>query len=60
MSKELFVNIDNFETRIALVENGNLSELYIERNKHKGIVGNIYKGKIINNSTRLYSRLLLI
>lgn len=48
MSKELFVNIDNFETRIALVENGNLSELYIERNKHKGIVGNIYKGKIIN------------
>jgi len=48
MSKELFINVDNFETRIALVENGNMSELYIERNKNKSLVGNIYKGKIIN------------
>jgi ribonuclease G len=48
MAKELFVNVDNFETRIALVENGNISELYIERNKHKSIIGNIYKGRIIN------------
>lgn len=48
MSKELFINVDNFETRIALVENGNMSELYIERNKNKSLVGNIYKGKVIN------------
>jgi ribonuclease G len=48
MPTELFINSDNFETRIALVENGTISELYIERNKHKSIVGNIYKGRVLN------------
>ncbi|MDY6820744.1 MAG: Rne/Rng family ribonuclease [Deferribacterota bacterium] len=48
MSKELIINSENFETRIALLENGNIVELYIERNKHKNLVGNIYKGKVAN------------
>ena len=36
------------ETRIAIVENGVLEELYIERIANENIVGNIYKGRIVN------------
>jgi ribonuclease G len=35
------------ETRVALVDNGVLQEIYIERSRARGIVGNIYKGKVI-------------
>jgi ribonuclease G len=35
---------DFHETRVALLENGSVSELYMERERDKGIVGNIYKG----------------
>lgn len=34
------------ETRVALVENGMLQEVYLERESHSGYVGNIYKGKV--------------
>jgi ribonuclease G len=44
MSAELLVNVTPQETRVALVENGVLQELQIERAAQKGIVGNIYKG----------------
>ena len=43
----LVVNADGPETRVALIENGLLAELYIERKKERGIVGNIYKGKVV-------------
>lgn len=36
------------ECRIAILENGILEELYVERNTHESFVGNIYKGKIVN------------
>ena len=36
------------ECRIAILENGILEELYVERNTHESYVGNIYKGKIVN------------
>ena len=42
----LVVNTDGPETRVALIEKGLLSELYIERRRERGIVGNIYKGKV--------------
>lgn len=46
MSEEILINVTPVETRVALVENGMLQEAYIERTSRKGIVGNIYKGKV--------------
>ncbi|TWJ17599.1 Rne/Rng family ribonuclease [Geobacter argillaceus] len=47
MPNELVINTSSHETRVALIENGTIAELYIERSKVKGIVGNIYKGKVV-------------
>lgn len=47
MANELVINTTSHETRIALIENGTIAELYIERSRVKGIVGNIYKGRVI-------------
>ncbi len=46
MSTELIVNASLPETRIALMEDGEIQELLIERASGKGIVGNIYKGRV--------------
>ena len=46
MSGELLVNITPREARVALIENGMLQEIYIERAHSRGIVGNIYKGRV--------------
>jgi len=43
----LVINADGPETRVALVENGQVVETYIERRRERGIVGNIYKGKVL-------------
>ena len=43
----LVVNADGPETRVALIEKGVLSELYLERKKERGIVGHIYKGRVV-------------
>lgn len=47
MSEELLINVTPVETRVAVVENGMLQEVYIERSSCLGIVGNIYKGKVV-------------
>ncbi|HNF97049.1 MAG TPA: Rne/Rng family ribonuclease, partial [Pseudomonadota bacterium] len=47
MPNLLVINADGPETRVALVENGQVVELYIERRRERGIVGNIYKGKVL-------------
>jgi len=47
MGTEILINTNNVETRVALVENGVLTELYIERSRDRGIVGNVYKGRIL-------------
>ncbi|WP_106478417.1 ribonuclease G [Phytohalomonas tamaricis] len=47
MSGEVLINLTPMETRVAVVENGVLQEAYIERSRRRGIVGNIYKGKVI-------------
>ncbi len=46
MGEELLINFAPMETRVALIENGMLQEVYIERVDKRGIVGNIYKGKV--------------
>jgi ribonuclease G len=43
---ELIINASLPETRIALLEDGEIQELLIERDAEQGIVGNIYKGKV--------------
>ncbi len=46
MSSKLVVNAMPQETRVAVMENDRLAELYSERPQEKGFVGNIYKGKV--------------
>ena len=46
MSEEILINVTPQETRVAVVENGVLQEVHIERSRSRGIVGNIYKGKV--------------
>ncbi|MDQ6973725.1 MAG: Rne/Rng family ribonuclease, partial [Mariprofundaceae bacterium] len=46
MSIELLVNVSPFETRIARIENGLAEEVYIERERERGLKGNIYKGRV--------------
>ncbi|MDH5389486.1 MAG: ribonuclease G [Gammaproteobacteria bacterium] len=45
--KEILINITPQETRVAILENGMLHELYIERSRSRGLVSNVYKGKVV-------------
>ena len=46
MDRELLVEGDALQTRVALVESGRLVELFIERRGRRGLVGNLYKGRV--------------
>jgi len=49
MAREMLINVaESEECRVAVVEAGNLEELYIERASLGSHVGNIYKGKVVN------------
>lgn len=47
MGSEILINVTPMETRVALVENSVLQEISVERQHSRGIVGNIYKGKVV-------------
>lgn len=47
MSSEIIVNAGREETRIALLENGLVTDIFIDRRKDRGIAGNIYKGRVM-------------
>jgi ribonuclease G len=47
VSEEVLINVTPQETRVAVVENGVLQEVHIERTRFRGIVGNIYYGKVV-------------
>lgn len=47
MSTELIINARRHETRIALVENGQVVEFHVERSASEGLTGNIYKGRVV-------------
>lgn len=47
ISKEILINVTPQEIRVAILENGMLHELYIERSRSRGLVGNVYKGKVV-------------
>ncbi|MEL0027918.1 MAG: ribonuclease G, partial [Perlucidibaca sp.] len=44
---EVLINVTPMESRVALVENGVVQELYVERTARRGLVGNIYRGRIV-------------
>ena len=47
-SENLIVaNVDFGETRVALIENGMIAELLVERRSHRSLVGNIYRGRVM-------------
>jgi ribonuclease G len=46
VSEEILINSTPSETRVALVENGMLQEVWLERASHTGYIGNIYKGQV--------------
>src|SRR5882762_4358645 len=47
MSEEILINVSPRETRGAIVENGVLQEILVERASRRGLVGNIYMGKVV-------------
>ncbi|TYB34042.1 MAG: Rne/Rng family ribonuclease, partial [Flexistipes sinusarabici] len=47
MAKDIIINSTVNEARIAVLDNGSVSEIYIERTKNKGVAGNIYRGKVV-------------
>ncbi|MCG8380278.1 MAG: ribonuclease G [Proteobacteria bacterium] len=46
MTEEILINVTPQETRVAVVENGVLQEVHIERSQKRGLVGNIFKGTV--------------
>ena len=49
MKKEMLINVlQPEECRIAILEDGLLEELYVERTSQESYVGNVYKGRIVN------------
>ncbi|RLD10666.1 ribonuclease E/G [candidate division KSB1 bacterium] len=46
MTKEIIINATNEETRIAILEDSKLVELFVERPEYERMVGDIYKGKV--------------
>jgi ribonuclease G len=46
ISEEILINVTPWETRVAVVENGVLQEILVERERKRGLVGNIYKGQV--------------
>jgi ribonuclease G len=47
MANSILVNVTGQETRVALVEGGQVVEVYLERKKHASLVGNVYKAKVL-------------
>jgi ribonuclease G len=47
MSSDIIINSNEFETRVAILDNRQVSEISIDRSKDRGVTGNIYKGKVV-------------
>src|SRR6476469_5982250 len=46
MSREIVINATKHESRIAVLDEGQVVELWVERTRHRTVVGNIYKGRV--------------
>lgn len=47
MTTEILINAASYEVRLALVEAGNLCEYYMQRPTERGLMGNVYKGRVV-------------
>ncbi|MGD8353124.1 MAG: Rne/Rng family ribonuclease, partial [Pseudomonadota bacterium] len=47
MGSDIIINANEFETRVAILENRQVSEISVDRAKDRGVTGNIYKGKVV-------------
>ena len=47
MGSDIIINANEFETRVALLEGRQVSEISVDRIKDRGVTGNIYKGKVV-------------
>src|SRR5262245_36876876 len=46
MIKEMIVSSNGHETMVAILEDDQVSEVFVERERHRGVVGNVYKGRV--------------
>lgn len=46
VTSKMLVESDPYETRIAVLEEDRLTEIHVERRAHRGVVGNVYKGRV--------------
>ena len=46
MNKEMIISSSDHETRVAILEDDQVVEVFIERERQRGVVGNIYKGRV--------------
>ncbi|MEM7052314.1 MAG: Rne/Rng family ribonuclease [Acidobacteriota bacterium] len=46
MANKMLVESDPHQTRIAVLEDDRLTEIFVERKRHRGLVGNVYKGRV--------------
>src|SRR4051812_28821211 len=46
MSKEMIITANGHETQVAILEDDLVSEIFVERERQRGVVGNVYKGRV--------------
>jgi ribonuclease G len=46
MSKEMIISSNGHETMVAILEDDLVAEIFVERERHRGVVGNVYKGRV--------------
>src|SRR5436305_12733734 len=46
MSLKMLIESDPHQTRIAVLEDDRPTEIFVERHRHRGLVGNVYKGRV--------------
>src|SRR5918997_3804941 len=46
MQKEMIISANGHETMVAILEEDLVTEIFVERERHRGVVGNIYKGRV--------------
>jgi ribonuclease G len=46
MTKEMIISANSHETMVAIIEDDLVAEVFVERERHRGVVGNVYKGRV--------------
>ena len=52
MNKEMIISSGDHETRVAILEDDQVVEVFIERENQRGVVGNVYKGRVNKSPPR--------